>query len=347
MDDGRRILFVAGSGRSGTSTLAGLVAGLGLHVPQPVVAADESNPAGFSEPRWVVDLHDRLLDDVLVQPNDSRPRAWALTARRGADPATLAQVTDWLRGQLSEAPELVVKDPRLAWFVPMWREAARRCEAEAVFATMLRPPPEVVGSKQRYYANRLGTAHLTASWVNLLLHTELATRDAPRAFVRYDDLLTDWRPVVEGLGSRLGLAAVRSAPPSAWAALDGFVDPSLRRVRQDWADLRLPGRLEAVARGVWETLDSLVDAPDSSAVRDSAGTPGVFDELLAAYDVLYAESEAIARSTAVAGRLEVQRQAASTTPTSWADRVPHRLRARVPAPLRRGVRRLLPRRPGR
>ena len=31
----RRIVFVVGSGRSGTSTVSGALQGLGLHVPQP------------------------------------------------------------------------------------------------------------------------------------------------------------------------------------------------------------------------------------------------------------------------------------------------------------------------
>ena len=53
----RKVLFVAGAGRSGTSTMAGLMRIMGLHVPQPEVVADETNPKGFGEPRWVVDHH--------------------------------------------------------------------------------------------------------------------------------------------------------------------------------------------------------------------------------------------------------------------------------------------------
>ena len=72
----RKVLFVAGAGRSGTSTMAGLMRIMGLHVPQPEVTADETNPKGFGEPRWVVDQHDRLLKEALVQVSDSRPEAW-------------------------------------------------------------------------------------------------------------------------------------------------------------------------------------------------------------------------------------------------------------------------------
>ena len=44
-----------------------------MHVPQPEVIADSSNPKGFGEPQWAVELHDRLLSEAGVQVSDSRP----------------------------------------------------------------------------------------------------------------------------------------------------------------------------------------------------------------------------------------------------------------------------------
>ena len=43
---GTPLVLVSGSGRSGTSSLAGALKRLGLHVPQPAVAASETNPRG-------------------------------------------------------------------------------------------------------------------------------------------------------------------------------------------------------------------------------------------------------------------------------------------------------------
>ncbi|MGZ4640147.1 MAG: sulfotransferase family protein, partial [Actinomycetes bacterium] len=53
----RRLVLVAGVGRSGTSVFAGILRQAGFHVPQPEVDADSTNPKGFGEPRWVVDFH--------------------------------------------------------------------------------------------------------------------------------------------------------------------------------------------------------------------------------------------------------------------------------------------------
>ena len=40
--------------------MSGALQTLGAHVPQPEVAADETNPKGSGEPRWVVDFHEQL-----------------------------------------------------------------------------------------------------------------------------------------------------------------------------------------------------------------------------------------------------------------------------------------------
>jgi hypothetical protein len=107
----RKVLFVAGAGRSGTSTLAGIVSRLGMHVPLPEVPPDDSNPRGFSEPQWVVDVHDEWLREALVQVSDSRPEAWFDTGRICSREPARIRVSEWLEPHFAEHPELVVKDP--------------------------------------------------------------------------------------------------------------------------------------------------------------------------------------------------------------------------------------------
>ena len=55
---GGRAVLVVGAGRSGTSTIAGVLRRLGLHVPQPEVMSDDTNPKGFGEPQWAVTFHE-------------------------------------------------------------------------------------------------------------------------------------------------------------------------------------------------------------------------------------------------------------------------------------------------
>jgi hypothetical protein len=343
----RKVLFVAGAGRSGTSTLAGIVSRLGMHVPLPEVPPDDSNPRGFSEPQWVVDVHDEWLAEALVQVSDSRPEAWFDTGRICTREPARIRVSEWLEPHFAEHPELVIKDPRLSWFLGLWRVAAIRTGATPVFATMLRPPAEVVGSKQKYYANKLGSAHLAASWVNMLLHTERATRPAEgdggaeqaRVFVRYEDLLTDWVKTTTALGHALDLQTIIHTRSDQIREVHRFIDPHLRRVTSTLDDLGLPRRLHELTAATWDELNKLADEGG-----DTPAAHATFDELRAEYVDLYEEAAAISRSTAEHARHQARRRAraeAADASRSLVDRVPHDVRAAIPPSVRRGVRKAL------
>ena len=58
----RRLVLVAGTGTIRDQHPGRGPARLGLHVPQPEVGSDATNPKGFGEPQWVVDFHDELLE---------------------------------------------------------------------------------------------------------------------------------------------------------------------------------------------------------------------------------------------------------------------------------------------
>jgi hypothetical protein len=323
---------------------------MGLHVPQPEVVADESNPKGFGEPAWVVEHHDRLLKEAGVQVSDARPDAWFETGRVATREPERIRTSEWLEGHFADNNELVVKDPRLSWFLGLWRVAAIRDGATPVFATMLRPPSEVVGSKQKYYQNRLGSAHLAASWLNMLLHTERATResvaDGGRVFVRYGDLLDDWTRVVMQAAEQLQLQHVLHAKSEQIRDGHRFVDPDLRRVTQSLADLELPPRLHELTQQTWNELNKLAEPGG-----DTPGAHAALDQLREAYVDLYAEAEAISRSSVVAAEQRVKKDLkggngraaapAAEEPRDLADKIPHRLRAVIPSGVRRSLRKAL------
>lgn len=290
MSDPRVLVVVAGAGRSGTSLLAGSLGRLGLRVPQPEVVADDTNPRGFGEPRWVVDFHNALLRRAAVHVSDARPAAWALTDAAADEEPTLDQLTAWLDEQYQLADRLVVKDPRISWFLRPWLTAARRCSARATVVTMLRPPAEVVGSRARYYGTRFADANLLGAWVNMMVQTERHTRGLDRAFVRYHDLLDPETEVLTRLGETLALPWLAAPDDSAAAAARALIDPGLRRVTTDWSDLAAPTELVDVARTLWQLLDRLAE-PDP--VAQSAE----FDQVAADYAAIYEQAEALAMSS--------------------------------------------------
>jgi hypothetical protein len=301
-----RLVIVVGSGRSGTSTVAGTLKHLGLHVPPPEIPPNRTNPRGFFEPRWVVDFHKRLLARAGVHLSDSRPAASEWTREVGARPGVQTELREWLETALRAAPELVIKDPRNSWFQPMWREAARARDTAPRFLTMLRHPAEVAGSKQTYYARnasadqRIGDTWRITGWINMLHTVELASRDDPRAFVRYDDLLGDWRAAMEPAGETLGLAYAGSLDPDVPHPVDDFIDPGLHRVKVTWGDLDVPSDVQEIADATWQALAVLVDAGGHDEKAEAT-----LDELRERYRRLHADAEAIAHHSiqAAAGTL--------------------------------------------
>ena len=343
-DSQRRAIFVVGSGRSGTSTMSGTLQTLGVHVPQPEVSADDTNPKGFGEPQWVVDFHEQLLRRSNVQVSDARPQAWFEAGKLATNEKVRENLYTWLDGQFSEGhDEIVIKDPRLAWFIGLWRSAALRCAATPSYITMLRPVTEVVGSKQLYYSQRFGEVNRTAAWVNVMLHTERGTRGSQRAFVRYRDLLKDWTVPLFELGEQFDLHSVKAATANDIRLVHNFIDPTLRRVSMTWDDIDVPKTLREIAEESWQALNRLADPGGDDVKAHKA-----LDDLRAAYAAYYADAEAISQSSVVAARREgaqERRPPAPPPPSSAAQRlaarVPHGVRAKIPPQARRAFRRAL------
>jgi hypothetical protein len=294
----RRVVLVVGSGRSGTSALAGGLQALGMHVPPPEVPADETGVRGSAESQWVVDLHAELLERANVGVADARPSAWFETGKWAANGMLRTRVVDWLGPQFAplpdeeDEPELVLKDPRMSWFLGLWKAAALRVDATPAYLTTLRHVTEVVGTRDRPSAR-------TAAWVNMMLHTERATRGSLRAFVRYDDLLADWTIPLFRVGTDFGLRAVTEASANRMRKVHQFVDPDLHRAHHTWADVEVPPRLMEIAEESWQALSGLAEPGGDTAARHAT-----LDGLRDAYVALYDEAEGIAASTADAARRE-------------------------------------------
>ena len=123
----------------------------------------------------------------------------------------------------------------------------------------------------------------TAAWLNVALVTEAGSRGARRAFIRYDDLLADWRTALKQVSDQLDLGL----PLDEDRGLDAFLDPGMRRSQLTWDDIVLPDWLRDLAEDAWQQLGGLVLDPRGPA----AGAR--IDALREAYDAHYAEAVAV------------------------------------------------------
>lgn len=293
---GGHLVLVTGAGRSGTSTVAGTLHHLGLHVPLPVLKTNESNPRGFFESTWPLWFHRRILDAADVEQVDGRPGARALM-HDAADQAVQDELVEWLRGVTAEASQVVVKDPRASWVPHLWIRAAATVGWSIGFVTMLRHPAEVLGSRSTYYGrNRHGHAQERAfavqnlaGWVNQTINTEQLTRGRARTWIRYDDLLEDWRGQMAAVRTATGIEFNHSLEADDPHPVDDFIDPGLRRHQGGFEEFDLPRPLTDLAEELWAAGNLLADRGGSDAEAERR-----FDAAADAYASLYDDSAAIA-----------------------------------------------------
>jgi len=276
----RRIVLVLGPGRSGTSTMAGTLAMSGFDVPK-AIAGKESNPAGFYEPRWVVNFHRALLQRADVRTLDADPEALEHMAPVLGDAEVRTELRTWLEERLAEHPRLVIKDPRLVWFRDLWVDVAGDLGQEPGFVFMLRHPSEVSSSRSEYYDAREVTA--VGGWINVALMTEQLTQGSPRALVHYPRLTEDWRVEAARVRDQVGLR-LDPAPDVTPHPVDDFIDPSLRRRQPGWDDSPVPRFLQEVGEATFQALGDLADHGDSPerAAR--------LDELRQEYRTLFSDA---------------------------------------------------------
>lgn len=287
------LVLVSGSGRSGTSSLAGTLKRLGLHVPQPEVEASETNPRGFYEPKWVIDFHKRHLKELALFNIDSRPAAVDLVASYVASGVPSGELREWLAGQL-EPEQVVVKDPHAFWFARVWEEVSAELDADLRWLTALRHPAEVVGSREiAYLSSQSDELRLTketsnvAGWVHAALLTEHAGRRHKRAFVRYGDLLADWRTALEPVQHQLDLSFNTDLDEREPHPVDDFIEPSMRKSQLTWDDVRTPDWLREMAEEVWQLLGALVAEPADEA------SMARLDQIHEDYKARYADAVAL------------------------------------------------------
>lgn len=307
-----RLILVSGSPRSGTSLLAGMLAALGCHLPQPEIGAGDRAPKGFGEPQWVVNFHSKLLRRAGVEPWDARPAAWAQAADVAREQGSEKQLQRWVANEyerVDKPDHIVVKDHRLHWFLAAWRRAGETV-ATPCFITLLRHPLEILENKKTPYGGRWHPNAQTASWINSMLFSERATRGDRRGIVRYEDLENDAMLAVSELSEQLDLSFIERPMPAQMREATNLADPSLTPRGATWASLEVDQRLVDLAEEVFGTLDQAAKAEE----LEEDAVKATLDELRKRYVDLYGFAESTAQFSVAA----TQRGAPSGSPSvAW------------------------------
>jgi len=142
-----------------------------------------------------------------------------------AEPFTLVgqQLTQVLQQNFAKSPLWGLKDPRLCRLLPFWIPLLESLTKQLQFILITRHPQEVTASlKQR---DNLPYPTALQLWLRYVLEAEYFTRNYPRVWVTYDELLHDWSSTVNKITNALQITWPKL---EAKAAIDGFLSQQLK-----------------------------------------------------------------------------------------------------------------------
>ncbi|QLL07802.1 sulfotransferase family protein [Mycobacterium vicinigordonae] len=196
-------MFVLGGARSGSAAVARLLARCGAALPAMPGDARTDDMTGGRQLRTPRIINDKILrrhgssgvDPTLRLQDES---TFDVEERE----ACVAEMKGFLAGA-SNAPFVVINDPRVSQLFGLWSEAAAAAGFDVAVVIVVRHPSEVVTSVA------VGGAALpelsSALWLKANLLAEIETRGMVRVFVDYANLLQDWRRELERISVALGV----------------------------------------------------------------------------------------------------------------------------------------------
>lgn len=197
-----RDCVIIGSGRSGTSLLAGMLHASGYSLGDDLLPATPSNPRGYFESRQINNLNNELLASIIpVKPR--RPIGYLYPSRLSAGQLWLADIAPDISlnataSQLARMQELIpvkpfcLKDPRFCYTLPLWH-ASLKCD---MFLCVFREPGRTATSILKdagdlpYRGLRITTVRAIQIWTSM--YTRITTQHMHTGewvFVHYRQLL--------------------------------------------------------------------------------------------------------------------------------------------------------------
>ena len=183
----RRIIFVLGMHRSGTSLTTNVLAELGVSLSEDLLPATKENARGYFESQNISFVQDRILAAFGIQW-DTPLSMRALPPQWWKSPSIAplrAHIVAFVNAELDKHPLWAFKDPRTMRMLPMWDGILAEVNAEPTFLLVTRHPNEVGGPL--HARGKLDPVIAELLWLEHNADALLACRDRIAAIVDYQE----------------------------------------------------------------------------------------------------------------------------------------------------------------
>lgn len=237
-------MVVLGMHRSGTSALSRVLNLCGAYLPEKLRPPKlGNNPRGFWEPEDVIDLNERMLRQLGGAWNRVE---FVLPVAGDMVDAFVDDVGAMLASEYGDQETILIKDPRICVLAPLWHRALVSAGYRPVYVVPVRNPIEVAQSL--HARGDMSVSEGVSLWLAYMRRVVEFTASCPDvSYVRFTDLLDNWREAVTRIADNLALPLDTG---SRVEEVNRFLEPSLRRQTSGDA-----------------ALDSLPDTADSPQVR--------------------------------------------------------------------------------
>lgn len=250
----KKAYVVLGMHRSGTSSVAGVLALLGAAAPRSLMGPAADNPKGFWESYAVSDLNDRIL-----ATGDSSWSDWRAFREDLSAPFQNEGVRV-LQSEFDGAATIVLKDPRICRLYSFWRDVLSQAGFSPIVVCPIRHPAEVQASLTN--RNGMAAADAIQLWLRHVLDAERFSRGQQRIFICWSDFLSDWRSQLARLEALESSDFLLNDPQVA-GRISEFLSPDLYHHRNSDDDAS-----SSLDREVFATLSAMAREGETPVLLD-------------------------------------------------------------------------------
>lgn len=223
----KKIIFIIGMHRSGTSLLTKGLETLGVYLGENLMAGDVYNEKGYWEDLDFVNFNDHLLNQIGMKwhsllPIDDKKLKCLLTKEN------IQKAENIVKKNLSKSDCIAFKDPRLTILFSFWKIVIEKIGIDPFYVIALRNPQAVAMSLIKRDGFELSNSLWL--WFSYALQSAFYTNVSNSIYVEYDNIIDNTKLQIDRLASFLKLS-----PESTKIAIysDSFVEKNLNNFNSD------------------------------------------------------------------------------------------------------------------